>query len=85
MLRPLTPIPAKRRAVRVSFVPVYQTRPQRARPSRRTGVPDQIKVKYYQQLPDPPTSAIVTRQKGKWFIGFHVAGEAAQRDSEALA
>jgi putative transposase len=36
------------------------------------GVPGEIKVRWHRELPSKPTSAILTRQAGKWYIVFHV-------------
>ena len=46
------------------------------------GVSGGIKVRWHRRLPSAPTSAIITRQNGKWFVVFHVEVEAAGQHSE---
>jgi putative transposase len=41
------------------------------------GIPGEIKCKWHRKLPSDPTSAIITRQNGKWYIVFHVEVEPA--------
>ena len=36
------------------------------------GVPGEIKVRWHRELPSKPSSAILTRQAGKWYVVFHV-------------
>jgi putative transposase len=36
------------------------------------GVQGEIKVRWHRDLPSTPTSAILTRQGGKWYVVFHV-------------
>lgn len=43
------------------------------------GVPGEIKVRWHRALPNKPSSAIVTRQAGKWYAVFHVEVEAIER------
>jgi Probable transposase len=43
------------------------------------GVPGEIKVRWHRELPSAPTSAILTRQAGKWYVVFHVEIEAAEQ------
>lgn len=43
------------------------------------GVPGEIKVRWHRQLPSKPSSAILTRQGGKWYVVFHVEVEATDR------
>jgi putative transposase len=48
-------------------------------------MPGEIKVKWHRALPSVPTSAILTRQNGKWFAVFHVEVAAAeQREDETV-
>jgi putative transposase len=44
------------------------------------GVPGDIKVRWHRHLPSKPTSAILTRQAGKWYVVFHVEVDVAQRE-----
>jgi putative transposase len=41
------------------------------------GIPGEIKCKWHRKLPSPPTSAILSRQNGKWHVVFHVEVESA--------
>jgi putative transposase len=41
------------------------------------GIPGEVKCKWHRQLPSDPTSAILTRQNGKWHVVFHVEVETA--------
>ena len=43
------------------------------------GVPGDIKVRWHRKLPSKPSSAILTRQAGKWSIVFHVAVDVVER------
>jgi len=43
------------------------------------GIPGEIKCKWHRALPSDPTSAILTRQSGKWFVVFHVEIKEAER------
>ena len=43
------------------------------------GVPGDIKVRWHRKLPRKPSSAILTRQAGKWSIVFHVAVDVVER------
>lgn len=45
------------------------------------GVPGEIKVRWHRELPSRRSSAILTRQNGKWSIVFHVEVEAVERAS----
>lgn len=36
------------------------------------GIPGEIKVRWHRELPSKPSSAILTRQSGKWYVVFHV-------------
>jgi putative transposase len=42
------------------------------------GIPGEIKVRWHRELPSKPSSAILTRQAGKWYVVFHVEVVAAQ-------
>lgn len=47
---------------------------------RIVGVPGDLKVKWHRPLPNIPTSAVLTRQNGKWFVVFQVeVDEASER------
>src|SRR5215831_3498248 len=43
------------------------------------GVSGEIKVRWHRELPSKPSSAILTRQAGKWYIVFHVAVDVVER------
>src|SRR5215472_14652748 len=43
------------------------------------GVPGDIKVRWHRELPSKPSSAILTRQAGKWYIVFHVEVDVVER------
>jgi putative transposase len=43
------------------------------------GVPGEIKMRWHRELPNKPTSAILTRQGGKWYVVFHVEVPAVER------
>jgi len=43
------------------------------------GVPGDIKVRWHRKLPSKPSSAILTRQAGKWSIVFHVEVDVVER------
>jgi putative transposase len=43
------------------------------------GVPGEIKVRWHRELPSKPSSAILTRQNGKWHVVFHVEVAAVER------
>jgi len=45
------------------------------------GVPGDIKVRWHRPLPSKPTSAILTRQGGKWYVVFHVETLVVERAS----
>lgn len=45
------------------------------------GVPGEIKVRWHRDLPSKPSSAILTRQAGKWYIVFHVGVAPIERAS----
>lgn len=56
------------------------------RKSRRLGVvgiSGEIKCKWHRTLPSDPSSAILTRQGGKWFVVFHVEMAEAERRENA--
>src|SRR3954454_238737 len=49
------------------------------------GIPGEIKCKWHRTLPSDPSSAILTRQCGKWFVVFHVEmPEGECHDGEAV-
>jgi putative transposase len=45
------------------------------------GVPGEIKVRWHRQLASNPTSAVLTRQCGKWYVVFHVEEAVQERSS----
>ena len=45
------------------------------------GVPGEIKVRWHRELPSKPSSAILTRQAGKWHVVFHVEVAPVERAS----
>jgi len=47
------------------------------------GVTGEIKVRWHRELPSKPSSAILTRQNGKWYIVFHVVVAAIVTANEA--
>lgn len=45
------------------------------------GVPGEVKVRWHRDMPSRPTSAILTRQAGKWYVVFHVETTPVDRAS----
>ena len=49
------------------------------------GIVGDIKIKWHRHLPGETKSAILTRQKDKWFVVFHIeVSEAQHRDGETV-
>jgi putative transposase len=45
------------------------------------GVAGDIKVRWHREMPCKPSSAILTRQAGKWYVVFHIETEPVERAS----
>lgn len=45
------------------------------------GIPGEIKVRWHRKLPSKPTSAILSRNAGKWYVIFHVKVAPVERAS----